>query len=307
MSAEVVAAIDVGSNSVKLTVACRDSVGRFEPLVESSLVTRLGEGIHLHRLGEPAIRRTLEALREFRAICDRNGCSQIEAVGTSALRDATNQDEFISRAGQVGIPVRAIAGEEEARLSYLAVRRDHLWRNSPLLFVIDIGGGSTELVCGIGSSQVPSSRISLNLGAVRLTEAELRSDPPTVAQMDGAVNAVRASLSAYDVPAGTGDIVGVGGTCTNVAGVHLGVTENFAERIHGTEILASEIELQIAKYASRTIEERKLIPGLNPARADVILAGAIILGQVLNRLNRDRLRVSARGLRWGLLYDRFGD
>lgn len=306
MSGEIVGAIDVGSNSVKLTVACRDTTGRFEPLAEASIVTRLGEGIHACRLGEPAMRRTLDALADFKLLCDRHECRRIEAVGTSALRDAENRDEFITRAAKVGIPVRAIAGEEEARLSYMAVRRDPLWRESPLLFVIDIGGGSTELVCGEGTEPAPSARLSLKLGAVRLTEAELRSDPPTVVQMDRAVNAVRESLAPFTPPTGTGDVVGVGGTCTNVAGVHLGTTENFTESIHGTEILASEIERQIALYASKTTEERKQISGLNPARADVILAGAIILGQILNRLNRDRLRVSARGLRWGLLYDRFG-
>src|SRR5438105_1970908 len=139
MKAELVGAIDVGSNSIKLTIACRDAQGRFEPIVDMALVTRLGQGIHARRLGEPAIRRTLEALREFRSICDRHHCRMIEAVGTSALRDATNRDDFLSRASEIGIHVKVISGVEEARYSYLAVRRDARWRDIDRLVVMDIG------------------------------------------------------------------------------------------------------------------------------------------------------------------------
>ena len=306
MAEERFAGIDIGSNSVKLLITERKEDGSFVALSETVYVTRLGEGFHAQRLGEPAIRRTLDAIREFVRICSENGVTAAAAVGTSALREASNQREFLDRAAEMGITIEAISGEEEARLSYLAVRRDELWKRAPNLYVIDIGGGSTEVIHGIGSTEYPASRLSLALGAVRLTEAELRSDPPTVVQLTRAYAAADVALSESPTAKGTYIPVGVGGTVANLAAVKLGMLERDVERLHGAILSLTDIESQITLYAARTVEERKQIPGLNPARADIILGGAIILFQTMNHLGFESVHVSCRGLRWGLLYDRFG-
>lgn len=300
------ASLDVGSNTVKLTIAERDGAGRFTPIVDMARTTRLGERIHDRRLGEAAIRRTLDALAEFRAMCEQHGVEALAAVGTSALRDAVNQEEFVRRAGEIGVPVEPISGDEEARLSFLAVRRDPLWRECAGLAVIDIGGGSTEIVLGDGASGGPALRTSVNVGGVRLTESLLRGDPPTVAEMAAANAAVSEALQVLGPLPANYALVGVGGTLVNMASVKLGLPSQEPERIHGTRLSADDVESQVALYAERTIAERKAIVGLDPQRADIILAGALILSHLLSRAAAESVHVSCRGLRWGVLYDRFG-
>jgi len=299
------AAFDVGTNTVKLTVVEPDGAGGFRALVDTSTTTRLGEGIHAGRLREAAIRRTLEAIAGYMAVCRAHGVERIAAVGTSALRDAVNGADFVRRAAELGVAVEPIAGDEEARLSYLAVRRDPLWRDAGPLLVVDIGGGSTELIVGDGAR--PATRRSLQLGAVRLTEAFLRGDPPTVVEMDVANRAVEEAVAASGVRAdGPLTAVGVGGTFTNLGAVHAGEARPAFETIHGRALTVADVEDQVALYAGLTVEQRKRVTGLDPMRADIILAGAIIALRVMGAFRLERIAVSCRGLRWGLLYDRFG-
>ncbi len=298
------ASIDIGSNTIKLLIAERDSLGAFRPVLEAAAPTRLGEGIHAKRLRETAIRRTLDALGVFSTHCKEHQATRMAAVGTSALRDAANRDEFISRAAAQGVDIEAISGDEEARLSFSAVSRDVLWKDAGPLLVIDIGGGSTEVIQGQDGHV--ERRISLPLGAVRLTEACLHSDPPTVREVDEACGRAREALEGAVVPPANYTAVGVGGTLANMAAVHISTPTPRTADLHGDILSMDAIDRQIELYAERTIEERKQIVGLNPTRADVILAGAIILREALNRLGRDSIAVSTRGLRWGLLYDRFG-
>jgi exopolyphosphatase/guanosine-5'-triphosphate,3'-diphosphate pyrophosphatase len=300
------AVIDVGSNSVKMLIAERDAAGQFTPLHFMSETTRLGEGAHLRRLMEVSIRRTLEALKGFAAACRDYGVERVAAVGTSAVRDAANQEEFVTRAREAGVEVEVIPGEEEARLSFLAVRLDPLWRDARSLLVVDIGGGSTEIIRGEPDSNRMASRVSLALGAVRLTGAALRSDPPTVQEMNEADAFARRALEGLDPPPGEYTAVGVGGTFTTMAAVHLGAETRDYARIHGLRLTARAVEAQVEHYAARSVEERKRIPGLDPLRADIILGGAITLNHVLQRLVTGSISVSTRGLRWGVLYDRFG-
>jgi exopolyphosphatase/guanosine-5'-triphosphate,3'-diphosphate pyrophosphatase len=300
------ASIDIGSNSVKLLIAERHVNGSFTPISETVYLSRLGEGFHACRLSEPAMRRTLDAVREFARLCMDFNVQGIAAIGTSALRGAANQQDFVYRAAEAGIPIEPISGEEEARLSYLAVRRDPFWIAAPSLYVIDIGGGSTELIHGTGQAEAPDTRISLPLGAVRLTEAALRSDPPTVAQITHATELVDNAFLQLQLAPESFTAVGVGGTLANMGAVKMGLAEKDVDRLHGSVLLAEEVEAQVKLFASRSVEERKQIPGLNPARADIILGGAIILNQALNRLGLTEISISCRGLRWGLLYDRFG-
>lgn len=297
------AVIDVGSNSLKLLLADRDETGTFRPYQEFARITRLGEGMHAGRLREAAMRRTIETLQEFAESSRAAGAEGMAAVGTAALREAVNGDEFVERSTAVGVPVERISGSEEARLSYLAVRLDPHWRGCPLITVIDIGGGSTEIVRGGGEV---AERRSMKLGAVRLTEATLHSDPPTIHQIAEASRIAGELLDEVLPQTGAGVAVGVGGTFTNLAAVKIELAEMDPERIHGTHLTVEDVERMSERFAAISHAEREKIPGLDPGRADIILAGTIILGQTLNRLGLDGCDVSARGLRWGILYDRFG-
>lgn len=300
------ASIDIGTNTVKLTLVERDGEGRFVPLVDTSRTTRLGEGLLANRLRETAIRRTLDTLREYLTLCQAHGVERIAAVGTAALRNAANRDEFLKRARELGAEVEVISGEEEARLSFLAVRRDPHWRNAERLLVVDIGGGSTEIIVSDSRGRGVGERVSLPLGAVRLTEMALHSDPPTIRQMETANRAAQAALQDLHLPATNYAAVGVGGTFVNMAAVHLRLAEHDPERLHGTLLTLADVEAQVALYAERTVEERKRIVGLDPSRADIILGGAIVLCQALCTMRLEAIAVSCRGLRWGVLYDRFG-
>ncbi|HSV73342.1 MAG TPA: hypothetical protein VLH79_06240 [Chthonomonadales bacterium] len=299
------AAIDVGTNTVKLTVAEADGTGAFRALVDTSTTTRLGEGIHAGRLREAAIRRTLDAIAAYAATCREHGARRIAAVGTSALRDAVNGVDFVRRAAEHGVAVEPIGGDEEARLSFLAVRRDQRWRDAGPLLVVDIGGGSTELILGDGAG--PVARVSLQLGAVRLTEAFLRGDPPTVVEIDVASRAAEEAIARSGVSAdGSLTAVGVGGTFTNLGAVQAGEARPSFESIHGRVLALADVEDQAALFAGLTVEQRKQVTGLDPMRADIILAGAIIAIRAMSAFGQERIAVSCRGLRWGLLYDRFG-
>ena len=301
-----VAAIDVGSNTVKLIVADSVGDGVFQPVLETAATTRLGEGIHAKRLREAAIRRTLDALRSFVATCRDHGVERLAAVGTSALRDAANRQEFVERARALGVEVEPIAGEEEARLSFQAVRRDPRWSGAASVMVVDIGGGSTEIVWEETAAGGSLRWMSLPLGGVRLTEAALRSDPPTILQMAEANETAERALQVFRPHAPNLMAVGVGGTVVNLAAVRHGVADRDPERLHGVRLTSDDIEAQIGMFGGMTVAERQTVPGLDPARADIILGGAIILSQVLHVAGIDAIDVSCRGLRWGVLYDRFG-
>ncbi len=299
------AAIDVGTNTVKLTIVEKESRNAFIPLVDTAVTTRLGEGIHAKRLRETAIRRTINCLQDYIALCRAHHVERVAAVGTSALRDAVNRDEFLERAAELGLNVKVISGEEEARLSFLAVSRDPLWRSADRVVVVDIGGGSSELILGEPRLGDIQERISFQIGAVRLTETCIRSDPPSIRDMAESNAAVSEAMKGFSLPDSSMIAVGVGGTFVNMAAVKEGMEQKNPERLHGVRLTSLDVEAQITLYASKTIEERKRITGLDPARADIILGGAIILSQILSHCGQDSIHCSTRGLRWGVLYDAF--
>ncbi len=307
-SGALYASIDVGTNSVKLTVADL-SGGGARRLVDRSASTRLGEGMQAQawRLREVPMRRTLDVLADFVANARELRVRQIAAVGTAALREAENRAEFLQRVQErCGLTIEVISGEEEARLSYLAVRRDPHWRACGQLLVLDIGGGSTEIIQGDADSDRINSRWSANLGAVKLTERYLKSDPPTVLQLATANQIAAEEFAAMDLRPldSAARLVGVGGTLTNLAAMEQAGCSD-PEALHGYALRADALETTIALLAARTVEERKQLPGLDPARADIILGGAILLSQAMARVGATSLDVSTRGLRWGVLYDRF--
>ena len=300
------ACIDVGTNSTKMLVA--ELGAKPAAVFQLSTVTRLGEGMRpgASFLREAPMRRTLAALAEMADAARQHNAVATVAVGTAALRDAENRDEFLRRAqAKTGVTVEIIPGAEEARLSYLAVRRDPIWYNETVLRVIDIGGGSTEIIQGEPGSENIKARISVNLGAVKLTESALRSDPVSVAQMAAANGDAQAQFAAVEVyPEPGALLVGVGGTLTNLAAIRLGRIA-LPDELNGYRLSSEAVAVLVSRLADATLEERKAIPGLDPRRADIILAGAILLSQALARLGANEIAVSTRGLRWGVLFDRF--
>jgi len=298
------ATIDVGSNSVLLLVAEREE-GGFRYLVDEAVVTRLGEGLYRNRRIKPeAMGRTIKILERFKGIMESYGVKGVAAVGTMALREADNAEEFLQMAKEkLGLTLEVIPAEEEARLSYLGAISG-LPLCGKRVLVVDIGGGSTEFVLGEGSRIL--KRLSLKVGALVLTELFLKSDPVKREEFSTLSGHLKKAFYRAGLPAGGGDLVGLGGNITTMAAVKLSLAEFDPSRVHGTLLDLSEVERQIDLYFSRTIEERKRIPGLDPMRADTILAGAVILHTVMERLRRDSITVSTHGLRHGLLLDRFG-
>lgn len=301
----IAAAVDIGTNSVKLTVA-ELAASRLRVLVDTTRTTRLGKNVDASgRLNEDAMQRTLDALTEYARLARENGAVRIAAGGTSALRDAANGAEFITRAEQIlNGPVEIIGGDREAHLIHAAARRDpDLALPQAPIAVMDIGGGSTEFVLGTGDAI--TFRDSLQLGAVRLTERAHLSDPPTPAELEAAAALADAALIAVPVPGAPLTLVGSGGTIANLAALESGTAigdPQAATTLHGRRLSRAQVEQQIARLAAVPLSERRTLPGLEPDRADVIVAGALIQARAMDRLGAAEVIVSLRGLRYGLLY-----
>ncbi len=303
----ICAAFDIGTNSVKLLVA--DLSGGVSVLHEETVVTRLGAGMLANnpRLWESPMHRTIEAVSAMAKTARDYGVdNRISTVGTAALREAANADEFKSRLWEAcGLNVKVISGQEEARLSFMAVRLDPRWRHRVGLRVIDIGGGSTEIITGLTDRDQEPHRTSIPIGAVKLTERYMNADPPAVKELAAATAAVEGAFAGIELPAGKDyGLVGVGGTVTNLAAVSMG---RFCtpDELHGLSLSHEQIEAELSKLVACTLEERKNVPGLDPRRADIIIAGAILLNYALGSVGCSTLEVSTRGLRWGVLYDSF--
>jgi len=298
------AAIDVGTNSVKLNVGERLDDGEWRTVVDRSEMTRLGEGIHeTGRLGEEAVRRTVDAIAELAEEARRAGAEEIAVVGTAGLRQAENSDEFLDAVREhAGVLVEVIAGDEEARLSFLAAA-DALHLGTGRLGVFETGGGSSQFT--FGEDGRVQERFSLDLGAVPVTERfglDRAVDEQTVA---AAREAIASQLGPLEGRPPLDVLVGIGGAITNLAGVQLGLDRYEPGRVRGLELGAAEVDRQIELYRTRDAEERRGIRGLQPKRAEVILAGACIVRTVLAKLGRDSLTVSDQGLRHGVLLERF--
>jgi exopolyphosphatase/guanosine-5'-triphosphate,3'-diphosphate pyrophosphatase len=299
----VFAAIDVGTNSVLLVVARRRPDGGFDPVAERAEITRLGKGVDATgRLDPENLRRTAEVIGAFAAEARRLGAQGIACVATSAARDAQNGADFFAAVQQQAqLTPEIISGDEEARLSYLAAERDF---GGGAKVVIDIGGGSTELI--YGSAGQVTFRKSFDVGSVRLTERHVRHDPPSAAGRDAVAATLDAAFAALPpLPPGA-EVVGVAGTVTTVFAVERGIEPYDAAKVHGQVLTRAEVEGCAARLWAMDVEARKALQGMQPKRADVIPAGALVLARALARLGAGGVRVSDRGVRWGLLYARFG-
>ena len=297
-----IASIDIGTNTILLLVA-ETSRGTFTPIFEQETVVRLGEGLQKSGLlSEPAMDRGIRTLGQYLSRCREMRVERIFTVGTSALREAANSADFIERSqNQLDLPIQVIPGEEEARLSYLAVAKD-LKEADQAVWVIDVGGGSTELILGEGGAI--HRWVSLPLGLVRFTERFLTSDPVRREEWETMKETIGMQFSDLPCSPLTSLMVSVGGTGTTLASVEQGLEEFVPDRIHNFALSKEAIGKQLDSYLSKTVEERRKIPGLPPNRADVILAGGTILYLAMEKLGCSRVRISSHGVRYGLLYDK---
>ena len=300
------AVIDVGTNSVKFNLSERRPDGTWQTLVDRAEITRLGEG--LDKTGEispDAMERTVSAIAGMVSQARENGAAAIAAVGTMGMRTAHNSQGFIDALEQrSGVRIEIIPGTEEGRLAYLAVKAG-LGLAEGALAIFDTGGGSTQFTFGRGSGV--EEQFSLNVGAVRFTDKYGLANAVSKEQLKLAQEAIASEFTRIDGRPSPDALVGMGGAITNIAAVKHQMAKYDPDVIQGSVIERTEVERQIEVYRSRSVDERRAIVGLQPKRADVILAGVCIVKIVMDKLGKDRLSVSDRGLRHGLLIDRFAN
>ena len=284
-----VAAVDLGTNSTRLLVADVDGE-RVDEVARRTEITRLGEGVDERRKLLPLpVARVRNMLSEYRRELERLGAERVLAIATSAVRDAENGEAFLGEIEwSYGFAARLLSGEEEAELTRRGVANGRALTDGTL--VLDVGGGSTELITA-------TSRTSVDIGSVRLTERHLRSDPPTAEELAGAAESARAALPELE----TSDAIGVAGTVTTLAALELGGYD--PAQVHGHRLTRAGVATQLERLASLPLAERRELPGLEPERAPVIVGGAVIVREVLDRYGLDALEASERDILHGAALD----
>jgi exopolyphosphatase/guanosine-5'-triphosphate,3'-diphosphate pyrophosphatase len=282
-----VAAIDLGTNTTRLLVA-DVSGNEVDEVVRRTRITRLGEGVDARgRLLPLPITRVRNCLTEYRRELESLGAQRVLLVATSAVRDAENGEAFLGEIEwSYGFTTRLLSGDEEAELTLRGVGD-----TDGATLVVDIGGGSTELISG-------TQRISLDIGAVRLTERHLLSDPPTDEELEQCAAAVRSVLPDVLSPRPE-RAIGVAGTITSLAALDLALAEYDPERVHGHVLTLGAVQQQLSRLASMPLAERRRVPALDPERAPVIVAGAVILYELLDHRGLDSIEASERDILYG--------
>ncbi len=302
MSGVRVAAVDMGTNSTRLLIADVDG-DELHTLDRRMRITRLGQGVDAaRRLHPDAIDRVVTALEEFRGAIDELGATHVRACTTSAARDAQNSEEFLDRCEAVlGVRPEVIPGAEEGRLSFRGATLD-IADPGPYL-VVDIGGGSTELIIG---SDAPDGVISLDIGCVRLTEQFLHGDPPAPEELSNAVAHVRDMLQDAErtLPGveGAKTLVGLAGTVSTMASVELGLAEYDRDQVHHFRLRREMAEDIFRTFATETNAQRAHNPGLEPGRVDVIVGGVLIAVCVMRQWGFDEMLVSESDILDGIAF-----
>jgi exopolyphosphatase / guanosine-5'-triphosphate,3'-diphosphate pyrophosphatase len=300
------AVVDVGTNSVKFHIGERGADGSWTTVVDRAEVTRLGDGLdESGRLNPEPIARTATAVAGMVEEAKAERVAAIAAVGTAGLRIAPNGQDFVDDVQQrCGIQVEVISGEDEARLAYLAAVAGLGLTGHGSRVVFDTGGGSSQFSFGDGDDV--HERFSVEVGAVRFTEAFALDGPVSPDVVSTALGSIEGDLGRLNGRETPETLVGMGGGLTNLAAVRHGLSTYDPDVVQGTVLDRAEIDRQIELYRTRTADERREVVGLQPQRAEVILAGACIVRTVLTMLGKDSLTVSDRGLRYGVLSERFG-
>lgn len=291
-----VAAIDIGTNSVRLLIT--DGAGR--ELERDMVMTRLGEGVDADkRLRPDAIERTTAVLARYAASIANRGGARVRAAATSAARDARNGEDFLAAAERaLGVRPELLSGAQEAALGFRGATAGLPLERGPFL-AIDIGGGSTELVLGL---REPEAAISIDVGCVRLSERFLHSDPPTEEELAACARAVRDELPAVrkviDVPRAR-TVIATAGTATTIAALAIGLTRYDASRTHHLSLSRAQVEAQLVRLQSSSVEARRAMLA-EPRRADVIVGGAVVLVTLMRELALTNLVISEHDILDGL-------
>ncbi|HEY7257153.1 MAG TPA: Ppx/GppA phosphatase family protein [Solirubrobacterales bacterium] len=294
-----VAVIDIGTNSTRLFVA-DVADGRVRRIERQSRVTRLGRGVDLSgQLSSEAIEATCEVIADYIRICEQAEVSTIDAIATSAVRDAANGDAFVAELRErFALTARVLDGEEEARLTYLGATAERK-QVEPAL-VIDIGGGSTELIVGHGDRI--EFHASLQAGVVRHTERHIAADPPTTVELEALAADVRSLIeaAAADRPATRATKgIAVAGTPTSLAAIELALDPYDPERVHGHVLSLPAIQRQLSRLAAAPLAERAAFVGLHPDRAPTIIAGVVILIETMRAFGLEEIEVSEHDILYG--------
>lgn len=299
------AVIDVGTNSIKFHVAELRQDGIWQSLVDRAEVTRLGEGIQeTGAIAPAAIERTAAALKGMADEAARLRADGVTAVGTMGLRTASNSRAFVDLVKErTGVTIEVISGEQERRLAYMAVKSALGLATGPLV-VFDTGGGSSQFTIGQGDRV--DRQFSVNVGAVRYTEKYHLARAVSEEVLKQALEEIASDLAALDGVAPPDALVGMGGAVTNMTAVMHGLAQYDPDKVQGSVMDRQEVGRQIERYRALPAEARRDIVGLQPKRAEVILAGACIVATVMDKLKQEALSVSDRGLRHGVLIDHFG-
>ncbi|WP_309051836.1 Ppx/GppA phosphatase family protein [Streptomyces sp.] len=296
-----VAGIDCGTNSIRLLVAdVHPETGELIELDRRMTIVRLGQGVdRTGRLAPEALERTFAACREYAGVIRELGAERVRFVATSASRDAENREEFVRGVVDIlGVEPEVITGDQEAEFSFTGATGE--LRGAETYLVVDIGGGSTEFVTG--DRHVEAAR-SVDIGCVRLTERHIRHDPPTAEEAEAVRADVRAALdlAAETVPlTSAGTLVGLAGSVTTVAAIALGLPEYDSAKIHHARISAVQVAEVAARLLASTHDERAAIPVIHPGRVDVIIAGALVLREIVERVGASEIVVSEHDILDGI-------
>lgn len=293
-----VAAIDLGSNSFLCLIAEKDAQGKIKEIYDTIEFVKLGEGVHANKaFSEGALERAEKAFQKFSEQIKKYNVTKVASVATSAARDVSNRQRFFDLGKKYGIPIDIISGENEGDYTYLGVRSG---RDDDGFSVLDIGGGSTEIAY---KKDGKLRAKSFNVGCVRLTELFLKSNPETPEEFEEFRRYLKEKMPEVDF--GGLEMVAVAGTPTTLASLHL--EKDFDPAlIDNFKLKKEEIQNLIKKMNPLSIDERKKLKGIDAPRADVIMAGALILEHVLNVCNLNLVTVSCRGVRYGLAYKLLG-
>jgi exopolyphosphatase / guanosine-5'-triphosphate,3'-diphosphate pyrophosphatase len=298
------AVVDIGSNSTRLLIATLTDGRVTDELVRHSNVTRLGAGVDRDgRLQDEAMERVFSVLEGYAAEIREHGCEAAVAVLTSAVRDSANGEAFASTVGErYGLEPHVLAGEEEARLTYLGATSERDPEDRTPTLVLDIGGGSTELVIGEGPDV--RFRVSTQAGVVRQTERHLADDPPSAVQMDALIADVDAIL-ADAVPerwrSRVEHGIAVAGTATSLGAIAQSLEPYDPARVHGYRVSATECDRILDELAAMDLPHRREVAGLHPDRAPTIVAGVLIFREVVRRFGLDEIEVSEHDILRGAL------
>ncbi|HEY8543550.1 MAG TPA: Ppx/GppA phosphatase family protein [Acidimicrobiales bacterium] len=304
MSEAAIAALDLGTNSTRVLVAAPNGDGDITTLVRRNTITRLGQGVAATgALADEAVDRVVACLRDYQRDLEAHGVERLRVAATSAARDAANREDFFDRVeAVVGRRPELLSGDEEGRLSFVGATRGLAGEPAPFL-VVDIGGGSTEFV--VGSGDQVDGVLSVDVGCVRLTEKFLLHDPPQPEELSAAISLVDTYLEDVrrELPT-VGDartLIGVAGTITTVAAVEMGLAEYDRDRIHHFRLTRDAAEDVFRTLATEARADRIHNPGLEEARADVIVGGCCVLVAILRRFGFDELVVSEDDILDGLV------